>query len=189
MVRMARLALPTTGVRRSFLAGMAEFIAEGRGVDEDNTMVGDEIRDFSGSWHTVHGFAAYVDVLRADSLPETTRPAGYVPCTTWWWVEGREYFGRIAVRHRLTEKLREVGGHIGYDVRPTARGRGHATAMLRAVLPMAHALGINPALVTCDTVNVASRRVIEKNGGQLEDERSGKLRYWLPTAPSTPSKP
>ena len=88
---MACLAFPTTDVRRSFLAAMAEFIAEGRGVDEDDTMVGDEIRDFCGSWHTSHGFAAYADALRADSLPKTARPAGYVPCTTWWWVEGREY--------------------------------------------------------------------------------------------------
>jgi hypothetical protein len=58
MVPMAGLVLPTTDVRRSFLAAMAEFIAEGRGVDGDDTMVGGEIRDFSASWHTARGFAA-----------------------------------------------------------------------------------------------------------------------------------
>ncbi len=106
---------------------------------------------------------------------------GHVPCTTWWWVDGPDYLGRIALRHRLTGGLRETGGHIGYDVRPSARRRGHATAMLRAVLPHARSLGIEQVLVTCDTDNIGSRRVIESNGGVLEDERHGKLRFWVPT--------
>ena len=53
--------------------------------------------------------------------------------------------------------------------------------MLHDVLPHANLLGIDPALVTCDVDNVASRRVIEANGGILEDERRGKLRFWVPT--------
>jgi predicted acetyltransferase len=36
-------------------------------------------------------------------------------------------------------------------------------------------------LVTCDDDNVASRRVIEANGGRLEDVRGHKLRFWVPT--------
>jgi predicted acetyltransferase len=59
-----------------------------------------------------------------------------VPCTTLWWVDGPAHLGRIAIRHRLTPWLREVAGHIGYDVRPSARRRGHATAMLAAALPV-----------------------------------------------------
>ena len=47
--------------------------------------------------------------------------------------------------------------------------------MLAAVLPEAHARGIDPALLTCDADNVASRRVIEANGGVLEDQRGHKL--------------
>jgi predicted acetyltransferase len=96
-------------------------------------------------------------------------------------VDGSEFLGRVQIRHRLTDRLREVGGHIGYDVRPSARRRGHATAMLRATLPMARALGIERALITCDTENGASRKVIEANGGMLEDERNGKLRFWVLT--------
>lgn len=75
----------------------------------------------------------------------------------------------------------EVGGHIGYDVRPTARRRGHATAMLRAALPIARRIGIETVLVTCDLTNTASRKVIESCGGRFEDERGGKLRFWVPT--------
>ncbi len=78
--------------------------------------------------------------------------------------------------------MREIGGHIGHDIRPSARRRGHATAMLAAALPVARSLGINPALLTCDENNIASRRVIEANGGVLEDVRGGQLRYWAPTS-------
>jgi predicted acetyltransferase len=55
--------------------------------------------------------------------------------------------------------------------------------MLAAALPIAHQLGIDPALVTCDVTNIGSRKVIEANGGVLEDERGGKRRYWVPTGP------
>ncbi len=75
-----------------------------------------------------------------------------------------------------------MGGHIGYDVRPSARRRGHATAMLAAVLARVQAMDVDPVLVTCDLDNVASRRVIESNGGVVEDEVEGRLRFWAPTA-------
>lgn len=147
-------------------------------------MIGRDIRRFGGpspgSWTDPEVFARYVAELHADALPETPRPAGLVASTTLWYVEGDEYLGRIAIRHRLTPTLLEIGGHIGYDVRRSARRRGHATAMLTAALPVAAALGIDPALVTCDTDNIGSRTVIEACGGVLEDERQGKLRYWVP---------
>ena len=69
------------------------------------------------------------------------------------------------MRHRLNDSLEVVGGHVGYTVRPSARSLGHATAMLGAVLPLARVRGIDPALLTCGVANVASRRVIEANGG------------------------
>ena len=67
-------------------------------------------------------------------------------------------------------------------MRPSARRRGVATAALAAALPVAAALGIDPALLTCDDDNVASGRVIETNGGVLEDVRDGIRRYWVPTS-------
>lgn len=60
-------------------------------------------------------------------------------------------------------------------------GASHATEMLRQALGVARELGIDPTLVTCDVDNVGSRAVIERNGGVLEDERAGKLRFWVQT--------
>ncbi len=162
---MAELVLPHVRLQDSFRAAMAEFADEGW-------------RDPARG----HDFAAYVQRILDDALAETPRPADRVPCTTLWLVEGDEYLGRISVRHRLTPALTRLGGHIGYDVRPSARRRGYATAMLRDALPVANRLGIDPALLTCDADNVASRKVIEHNGGVLQDERNGILRYRVPTS-------
>ncbi|GIH15622.1 GNAT family N-acetyltransferase [Rugosimonospora africana] len=178
---MAELSAPTEHVRQSFLDAMAEFRAEGRGSADDHTMIGGEIRRFGESWSSgPDAFRGYVEWLRAQSLEETPRPENFVPCTSLWWVDGTEYLGRVAIRHRLTDSLREFGGHIGYDVRSSARRRGHATGMLRAALPVARSLGIDRALLTCDAGNTASRKVIEHNGGQLEDQRGATLRFWIP---------
>jgi predicted acetyltransferase len=175
------LSLPIVDVRESFVAAMAEFVAEGRGSTRDDSMVGREIRDFGPSWHDAEGFATYVAQLRAEALEETPRPDGWVPSTTWWYVDGPDYLGRVALRHRLTEGLLEVAGHIGYDVRPTARRRGFATAMLAGALSHANAMAIDQALLTCDEDNVGSRIVIERAAGVYEDSRHGKRRYWVPT--------
>jgi len=103
------------------------------------------------------------------------------PQTVLWWTAGDEYIGRLSIRHRLTPHLLYHGGNIGFEVRPTARRRGHATRMLAAALPLAADLGISPARLDCDVANVASRRVIEKNGGVLDEERGGSFFFWVPT--------
>jgi predicted acetyltransferase len=177
---MPELCRPTVAVHASFLDAMAEFVAEGRGA-QDGSMIGHDIATYGPTWDTTEGFSAYVRHLNDEVCEETPRPAHHVPSTTLWWIDGSEYLGRISVRHRLTPALLEIGGHIGYDIRASARRRGHATVMLRRALPVAHGLGIDPALLTCDTTNVASRLVIERNGGVFEGERHGKLRYWVPT--------
>jgi predicted acetyltransferase len=54
--------------------------------------------------------------------------------------------------------------------------------MLRLAVPIARSLGIGSILITCDVDDLASRKVIEANGGMLEDERDGVLRYWIRAA-------
>ncbi|REH41129.1 putative acetyltransferase [Kutzneria buriramensis] len=164
-------------MRASFVEAMGEFQAEGRGQEHDQSMVGDEIRD--ARWQTPEGFAAFAADLRAKAVDEP--PPGRVRGTTWWWCEGTTYLGRIAVRHELTESLRKKGGHIGYDVRPTARRLGHGTAMLAAALPKARELGLDRVLITCDEDNRGSWRIIEANGGELEFAADGIRRYWVTT--------
>jgi predicted acetyltransferase len=189
-----RLVDPAPAYHRSFLAAADEFLAAGQESYAGITTLAAE-ETFPGVHFTREGledpaeFGRLVRYLLDDRLEETARPAGWVPCTAKWIVEGDEYVGRVSLRHRLTDALLTWGGHIGYGVRPSARGRGAATYALGAVLGLCHQRGIDPALVTCDVDNEASRRTIERNGGVYEDTRQGKLRYWLPTAPTATLAP
>lgn len=146
---MPSLVEPTVAVRESFLAAMREFADEGRA--SDNTTVGRDLVEWGERWETDEGFAAYVDIVVRDREEDAPRNPGRVRCITLWRVDGRAYLGRIAIRHRLTPALRETGGHIGYDVRRSARRRGHATAMLAAALPVAASLGRRWCPVTTST--------------------------------------
>lgn len=61
-------------------------------------------------------------------------------------------------------------GHIGYGVVPWKQGRGYATQALREVLQEANGEGLRYVEITTDPDNIASRRVIEANGGVLIEE-------------------
>jgi predicted acetyltransferase len=110
-------------------------------------------------------------------------PEGWVPSTTSFLVDEGQILGVSNLRHWLTPHLLEHGGHVGYSVRPAERNRGHATRLLRDAARKAGRLGIERLLVTCDTDNVASARVIEKCGGTLENEVPTDdvpiYRYWI----------
>jgi predicted acetyltransferase len=49
-----------------------------------------------------------------------------------------------------------------------------------ALVHFAH-FGLDPVLITCAVTNIASRRVIEANGGQARGTVDGELRYWITT--------
>ena len=118
---------------------------------------------------------------------EDTCPAHLVTATLY--VAKREgesrIVGMIDLRHRLNDFLAEYGGHIGYSVRPDERRKGCASRMLALVLQEARKRGLSRVMVTCDTDNEASRRVILRNGGVfhsnawLEDEKATISRYWI----------
>ncbi|MEU4604312.1 GNAT family N-acetyltransferase [Kribbella sp. NPDC023972] len=181
---MPILTEPTVSVHRSFLAAWDEM-----GPDDGHWMGVHAYAGGEQEWSREQAedpaeFARLVEALKADARPESVMPPDIVHQTMLWFVDGIEWLGRLAIRHRLTPALLELGGHIGYVVRPSARRRGYASEMLAQSLPIAAGLGIDPALLTCDTDNIPSRRVIQAAGGELEDERHGKLRFWVPTRTS-----
>ncbi|PSU35814.1 GNAT family N-acetyltransferase [Photobacterium lutimaris] len=131
-------------------------------------------------------FERYVKSLIDESNGVNLRD-GYVPCHHYWLVNiDDEIIGAIRVRHNInTPFLSLEAGHIGYDVAPSFRRQGYGKTMLRLVLPKAYQLGIQRALITADEDNIASRTVIERNGGQFDKIIQGKVfpnpiaRYWV----------
>jgi predicted acetyltransferase len=184
-----RLVAPDPSYQRSYLEALEELAAEGNSHYLDLVLPAEP--GFPGATFTLQTladpvtFEEFCDYTSALAEPGTVRPAGWVATTHLWMIADDsgedEVVGRISLRHALTPWLLEVGGHIGYAVRPSARRRGHATAALAQMLDVAAAHGIDPALVTCDDDNVGSRKVIEANGGELEDVRNTKMRFWVPT--------
>ena len=88
-----------------------------------------------------------------------------VPGIKYWLVEGDKYIGNISYRPVLNEQLKFKGGNIGYSVRPSERGKGYASFMLKEVLDKARNEGVSSVMLSCDDDNLPSKRVIEKAGG------------------------
>ena len=107
-------------------------------------------------------------------------PEGWVPAVQLVaFARDDQAVGFLNLRLRLSAYLLEEGGHIGYSIRPSERGKGYAKEALHQGLQVAKEKNIHRALVTCSTENPASRAVILANGGELEDVRNGTERYWI----------
>jgi len=87
------------------------------------------------------------------------------------WIWDGEFCGSIGFRWQSgTEELPVTClGHIGYGVVPWKQRRGYATQALRDLLRDAKAEGLRYVEITARPDNVASRRVIEANGGVLQE--------------------
>lgn len=120
-----------------------------------------------------------VAMVEAVADPNRVAPAGIVHADSYWVTEDQIVIGFLQLRHTLNDYLRETGGHIGYSIRPSYRGSGHATRALTLALDRARVLEMGQVLVTCDDDNLASIKTIESRDGLLEDVRDGKRRYWI----------
>jgi predicted acetyltransferase len=117
-------------------------------------------------------------------------PPGWVPgAELWLEADAGQIVACVRLRFWLTPALEVEGGHIGYDVRLSARGRGFGAAALRLALPEARRRGLSRVRLTADHDNLASIEIIERNGGVLSGEalsvRSGKRdrQYWIELGP------
>jgi predicted acetyltransferase len=104
------------------------------------------------------------------TLPDGTTARRLPGYRRWMW-DG-EFCGSIGLRWQPgTEALPpHCLGHIGYGVVPWKQRRGYATRALGQMLHGAAAEGLRYVEITTDPDNVASRRVIEANGGVLVEE-------------------
>lgn len=166
---MPALIAPTTRLHTAWLQAHAEW---GPGPHED----GFGLRP-SDKVDAPAGFADWVARLTAES-----NEASGAPCTYRWIVEGDSVLGGIALRHEFDEHVRWAG-HIGFGIRPSARGHGYAGWALGRMLGEAAELGMNRVLIVCAVDNIASAGTIERHGGVLEGIRETPLgparRYWI----------
>ncbi|MGE6081169.1 GNAT family N-acetyltransferase, partial [Aeromonas veronii] len=95
-------------------------------------------------------------------------PGDSPPTTPYFALGGGEIPPTLRLRHGDNEATRQWLGHIGYETRPSRRGEGAATMLLRWVQQQVLAA---PVLICCDQDNLASRKVITAAGGMLLGQR------------------
>lgn len=106
---------------------------------------------------------------------------GFVKTSNFWLIDNNEVVGVTRVRH---EEI-ECAGHIGYDIAPIYRKKGYGNQILKLALKEAKKIGLEAAIVTCNVENTASRRIIEKNKGELlgtvfdEEENENLYKYLI----------
>ena len=150
-----RLAEPTLELENAFLAMAEDYRKAGESRYQEELG---------------YPFPEYLQKLKTESLGINLLP-GYVPSSTFWLIKGFDLIvGVSRLRHSLTKTLEMVGGHIGYDVPPSQRRQGYGTKLLALTLPKARSLGLNRVLITCDSDNIGSSKVIIHNGGMFENE-------------------
>ncbi len=173
------LVEPSIKYKESFLEALEEYQKE---KESDLHLRSLHYKDLSSSVLRAN-FEIYINSVLSKARGEDL-PQGYVPETTYWLVDNGEFIGRVSIRHETTEQLLREGGFIGYDIRPSKRGKGYGNKILELSLSKAKVIGWDKVLITCNANNIPSKKVIEKNGGRLENsietkEGPRKLRYWI----------
>lgn len=99
--------------------------------------------------------------------------------------ENNHIYGLTNLRHKLKGKLFEIGGHVGYAIRPNERGKGFGTLQLQLTLELMDMMNIDRALITCRENNIGSKKTMNKFLGEADSlvpsmyEGIMEYRYWI----------
>jgi len=171
----SKLVKPSAEYKKSFLAALKEFQAEGRykflNAEELEANFDDFVHQLNeGKRHTHKPYADWVEPVAETPL---------------WMVKDGEFIGTFNIRHRLNWHLEKWGGHINFNIRPSMRGKGFGKKILQKGMPYVCYLGIDKALITVDPKNIAAQKIIEHCGGVFDNETSAtdkfpaRKRYWI----------
>jgi predicted acetyltransferase len=174
----ARLVRPSARHARSYVAALREGFRRGA----QDTVSERRIRQIE------EDFPAYLAAI-TDQTGRVRLPTGEivpkVPFSVFWLAEGDAFIGEASIRHHLNAYLLKEGGHVGYGIRPSCQRQGRGKLILALALEECRRLGLERVLLTCLQDNVASARIIEANGGELENViedpagRGALRRYWI----------
>lgn len=115
-------------------------------------------------------YDAWLDKIEQDRVQPLSENA--VPAETFFFVRDNDnkIIGMINIRLALNEKLKKLGGHIGYCIRPTERRKGYNKINLYMGLLYCQEQGIKEVLMDCEKDNVASAKTMQALGGKLIKE-------------------
>jgi predicted acetyltransferase len=162
-----------------------------KGLQDFLVDLGEGENGFSGT--PVHnGKVSLQEYLKicCDMSDESELKPGLVPQTVFWLLDSDdEVVGMVKVRHRLNENTHISGGHIGFFVHPSHRGKGYGKQALALALTELEKIGVLEVLLTVYPENKESKRIVESNGGRYSDTvfdqrtKHEISRYWINLKP------
>jgi Predicted acetyltransferase len=96
----------------------------------------------------------------------------------WLYIDGLPV-GMGKLRHYLTDKLKEEGGHIGYAILPSHRNKGYGKILLKMLIDCAKEMKIDRLLLTVQNHNTASIKVTLANNGRIEKVDNQRHFIWI----------
>ena len=163
------LVRPTLELFAAWHESHAEW---GDGLHEDGfgLVAGDDV-------DTPDGFATWIARLTAAEDV----------CICRWIVDHGSVLGGIALR-LYDDAFTRRHGHIGYGIRPSARGRGVASGALEKMLAVARDRGMQKVLAVCAGGNVASARTLVRAGGVRDRQADSDdvRRFWISVVSEDP---
>lgn len=167
---MAYITDPDPGCRASYLSSCGEPDAGWRS------------RLDTASLSRPGAFEAYCVALRAGAFAWQHTQAGS-RMRVLWWCDGDTFLGEATIRPDLPPQLKAdpqewpPPGHLGYQIRSSARGQGHGRALCAAALTVAHEMGLRAVTLTVAVDNAASVRIVESCGAVRVSTERGFHQY------------
>ena len=101
------------------------------------------------------------------------RTTGNLPTSEYELVENGTSVGAIQVRHGPSHSKdvpAHMASHIYYEIYPQHRGKGYGKEILKQGLEKAKEIGLKEVIITCLEDNIASKKIIEANGGDFVED-------------------
>ena len=140
----------------------------GTGISEEHFKNGEKVINGSELLDQMESYEEWLTAVTNNTVLETVNE-NWVLTDTFFAVRKRDnkILGIIDLRHTLNDFLKDFG-NCGYSVRPSERRKGYATEMLRLLIGVAKEAGLQELHISVEKSNVASIKVIQKNGGVYE---------------------
>lgn len=171
----SKLIRPSAEYKEDYLKALEEYHAEGRYLYQDIGVLNADFNAFIKQLNTDKGYPHQPYQDWVEPVPETIV----------WMVKDDQYIGTVDIRHRLNWHLEKWGGHVHFNIRPSLRGKGYGSKILKKAMPIINYIGIDKALITLKPTDTAAIRIVESCGAKFEgethatDKFPAMRRYWL----------
>lgn len=145
-----------------------ELKEEAQAYRREHFQYGEKIIYGSELFDKTESYEEWLSAVTRNTDPKTVNENWVVTDTFFAIRKGDDkIIGIIDLRHTLNDFLKDLG-NCGYSVRPSERKKGYATEMLCKLLQAAKEAGMKELHISVEKENMASIKVIRKNGGVYE---------------------